>query len=95
MNLHKSLAVTLLFLGIVSLLLGIGSVLIALVLGSSANSVGMMPGGADMASGFQTIATLSWLFGILELLLGVSSLVSSVMLFKKKEAGERKGRSRK
>ncbi len=92
MNLHKSIAVTFLLLGIVSLLLGIGSVLIALMLGSAANQFVMMPEGADMASGFQTMAALSWVFGILELLLGVSSLVSSVMLFREKIAKKRRKR---
>lgn len=85
MNPHKSIGITFFLLGIVSLLLGIGAVLIAISLGAAVGQIGMMQGGAETAAGLQVMLAISSVFGILELLLGVSSLVSSVMLFRKKD----------
>lgn len=85
MNLHKLIGATFFLLGIISLMLGIGAVLMAISLGAAVNKIGMMQGGAETTAGLQVMLVLSSIFGMLELLLGVSSVVSSVMLFKKKD----------
>ncbi len=95
MNPHKSIGITFFLLGIVSLLLGIGSVLIAFSLGAAVNQIGMMQGGAETAAGLQTMLVISWVFGMLELLLGISSLFSSIMLFRKKDEKPARKRPRK
>ncbi len=95
MNPHKFIGTTFFLLGIISLMLGIGAVLMAISLGAAVNKIGMMQGGAETAAGLQVMLVLSSIFGILELLLGVSSIVSSVMLFKKKDEKPARKRPRK
>ena len=83
MKIEKILGVTFILLGIVSLIFGVAIVYIHSAISSVTNNP--LLGAAAGASGISFVINMLLFVGILELLLGVFSLISAIMLFVQKE----------
>jgi uncharacterized membrane protein len=84
MSAEKIVGVTFVLLGIASLIIGIGITYVSFSL-SAMMSGNPLVGAAVSASGLGFVMNMMWFMGILEIILGIFSFISAIMLFMHKE----------
>ena len=83
MNPNKLVAVTFLLLAVASITLGAVAIMGVSTMQSIIASLAFT--GMTMPAFFSTAITLGWVFGVLELLLGIAALISGIVLLTNKE----------